>query len=301
MKWILAMSVLLCATASLAARPKKKPVAATPAPVVAPTPTAATPTAPVKLQLKAQPVAAETRCSNCHVESGWDNVKFAHDRTGFPLRGKHRHVACASCHPTNFSLGVPDQCAGCHRDVHAQEFGQECAGCHDEESWRSRFNADAHRNTNFPLNGRHAFIPCTECHRQVRDRNFSRAAVDCQTCHLADYNRTTMASSINHVTAGFSTACQTCHLPWRWAPARFPAHDNCFRTSSGVHAGLRCLQCHTTISTVVVTGACMTNNAACTTCHQHDCARTDARHVNVPGYQCKDRKCYECHRFAIPK
>ena len=37
---------------------------------------------------------------------------------------------------------------------------------------------------------------------------------------------------------------------------------------------------------------------ACTGCHEHSCARTDEEHGEVAGYQCKDRKCYECHRFA---
>jgi hypothetical protein len=45
-----------------------------------------------------------------------------------------------------------------------------------------------------------------------------------------------------------------------------------------------------------VTSACSTNNASCTRCHA--CPPMQERHVNVRGFQCKDRKCYECHQFV---
>ena len=80
-------------------------------------------------------------CAACHVESGWAEVKFAHERTGFPLRDAHAKVACRSCHPSyskpsDFRARVADSCGGCHRDRHRGELGQRCEGCHDERSWR---------------------------------------------------------------------------------------------------------------------------------------------------------------------
>ncbi|HWE26326.1 MAG TPA: cytochrome C, partial [Myxococcales bacterium] len=156
----------------------------------------------------------DTRCSACHSTGDWKSVTFDHDRTGFPLRGRHSSTTCSSCHvSSDLNETIPTTCSGCHKDVHRGEFGTRCASCHDEESWKSRFNADAHRRTNFPLNGRHALIPCEECHLNQRDREFTRATVDCLTCHAQDYLRAATIS-IDHVAAGFGTTCQNCHNPW---------------------------------------------------------------------------------------
>ncbi len=258
---------------------------------------------PAKVDLRARPKAPSppaategTACVACHATSAWSDVRFPHDRTGFVLKDAHQSLSCKQCHPRNFKDRVPDQCAGCHHDVHAMEFGRRCEGCHDERTWKTSFTVDAHRSTNFPLLGRHALIPCSECHPQARERSFSRAAMTCVQCHQADYSRTAMAS-IDHTTAGFSTNCRQCHSTIRWTPASLPQHDECFRISSGPHGGIRCASCHSSVPRVSSTWSCLSGTAACTSCHEHPCSRTDRRHTGVPGYQCKDRKCYECHRF----
>jgi hypothetical protein len=238
-----------------------------------------------------------TRCAACHSTDSWMRVTFGHDRTGFPLAGRHAAAACSSCHASiDFQTALPTSCSGCHRDAHAGEFGTRCASCHDPESWRSRFDADAHRRTNFPLTGRHALIPCEECHLDQRDRSFTRATVECVTCHQADYLRAAVIS-IDHVAAGFGTRCRDCHNPWSFRAARFPAHDACFRLVPGPHAGIECLDCHTSLTGLLPTGACATNTAACTRCHT--CPTAQRQHQQVSGFQCKDRKCYECHQFTV--
>jgi hypothetical protein len=289
-------AVMVMASARAGKRPRRAPPATTTTTTPSTTAAVATPAPDLALKAPHALPGGETRCILCHSVNGWDDVRFAHDRTGFPLKGLHKKTSCKSCHPSGFAKAVPDRCSGCHRDPHAEEFGLRCEGCHDEESWRTRFTADAHRRGNFPLSGRHALIPCTECHPNVRDRSFARAAVECSSCHLPDYQRTVM-TSIDHMAANFPLTCQQCHNSWRWSPAAFGDHDKCFSITRGPHAGIRCLSCHTTITSVAVTGACMTNTAACTGCHEHECARSDARHQGVMGYQCKDRKCYECHHF----
>ena len=243
--------------------------------------------------------AGAVRCDLCHRVASWDEISFPHERTGFPLNGAHHRVTCKACHSTGFRQHVSPQCAGCHKDVHAAEFGKRCEGCHDEENWRTTFNVDAHRATNFPLAGRHALIPCTECHPNARDRGFSRAATQCTSCHQADYDRAATLS-VDHARAGFSTECRACHNSFRWKPARYPSHDRCFRISSGPHAGIRCEGCHISIPSPQTLSSCMSNNAACTSCHTHDKARTDGIHAQrgVPGYSYQDRKCYECHTGA---
>ena len=140
--------------------------------------------APPRVGLPGKPAAATagagahattTRCAACHRVEGWEKVRFNHDPTGFPLRGAHTAVVCGQCHGKRFDTPVADTCGGCHRDRHGGEFGLHCEGCHDENSWRPLFQADAHRRTNFPLVGKHALIPCQECHGNLRDRSFARA------------------------------------------------------------------------------------------------------------------------------
>lgn len=240
----------------------------------------------------------KTRCELCHTPSGWHEAHFPHDRTGFPLVGAHGSVGCKSCHTQGFESPPPRQCSGCHRDAHAGEFGQRCEGCHEPTNWAARFDADAHRRTNFPLVGRHAVLPCQECHVDQRGPVFNRKTVACIGCHQRDYDRTRLVS-IDHAALGFSTDCRQCHGPWRFQGARFPGHDACFQLSRGEHVGLSCQSCHSSLAGLSATGACATRTAACSNCHEHSCARTDSEHQSVPGYQCKDVKCYECHRFSV--
>jgi hypothetical protein len=252
----------------------------------------------IVLALPAATARADENCAACHSTAGWQGARFAHERTGFVLKGAHERVRCASCHQAGLDRPVPKVCAGCHRDAHGGELGARCEGCHEETGWRpAKFGADAHRKTRFPLTGRHALIPCQECHPDVRDRSFARAIVECVACHRQDYDRTA-SLSVDHRAAGFSTDCRQCHDPFRFSPARYAAHDVCFQLRGGPHGGIRCLSCHTSLAGVVADGTCSTNNAACSSCHTHACSRTDRQHEGVPGYQCRDRKCYECHRFS---
>jgi hypothetical protein len=40
----------------------------------------------------------------------------------------------------------------------------------------------------------------------------------------------------------------------------------------------------------------MTNTADCMRCHA--CAHETQTHARVAGFQCSNRKCYECHTFT---
>lgn len=242
--------------------------------------------------------AGDTRCDACHTASGWTPVAFDHSRTGFPLEGRHLLADCRSCHTSiDFRKPVPASCASCHRDVHTGEFGTRCGSCHDARDWTSRFGPEAHRRTAFPLVGRHAAIPCEECHLNQRDRRFTRSALDCIACHQSDYARTA-GSALDHARAGFGTDCKSCHFPVRFKGARFEAHEACFQISRGPHAGIGCLDCHTSLTSFAASGTCATNTADCMRCHA--CSRVTPQHSGVAGFQCKDRKCYECHRFTTP-
>ncbi len=313
--WTLGL-LLVALTAHAAAPAKKKPAPPPPPPADAPMatprpPPAEAPTPPPSLPrpsllpagMKAAASGDTTQCAACHGVSGWLDVKFDHSKTGFPLTGAHSTVGCKDCHPKNFETSVPLTCAGCHRDVHAGDLGQRCETCHDTERWATQFGAEAHHRTGFPLVGGHAFIPCTECHGETRDRKFGRPVVSCLACHETDRLRTT-GTAIDHFALGFPDDCRGCHGAWAFKPASFPEHDRCFFISGGPHAAVSCQGCHATLTVSNVSGTCNTGTAQCISCHEHTCmgpggpTETDKQHAAVSGYQCKDRKCYECHQFG---
>ena len=58
-------------------------------------------------------------CATCHTADAWTGVAFAHDRTGFPLKGAHKEVACRACHTKGTDglaryAGIPKVCSACH-------------------------------------------------------------------------------------------------------------------------------------------------------------------------------------------
>jgi hypothetical protein len=238
-----------------------------------------------------------TECAACHKTSAWEHVTFAHDKTGFPLKGAHAKLPCGECHTRGLEQPLTQACATCHKDPHAGTLGTFCESCHEQETFRSAFSADAHRKSNFPLIGKHAVIPCEQCHGPQRERIFSRAPARCIDCHRADYEGTA-GTGVDHQAAGFPTECRQCHSVSRFQPALFLAHDRCFLVTGPPHAGIPCKTCHTSVPGTTVSGTCSTGTAACTACHAHPCSTTNEQHKAVPGYQCNDRSCYECHRLS---
>ncbi|MDX2159069.1 MAG: hypothetical protein SFW09_21400 [Hyphomicrobiaceae bacterium] len=60
---------------------------------------------------------------------------FDHDKTNFPLTGKHKRVACESCHKTTLK-DTSRRCIDCHRkdDVHRGR-RPNCESCHVTTNW----------------------------------------------------------------------------------------------------------------------------------------------------------------------
>lgn len=242
----------------------------------------------------------DTDCAACHTAAGWKEVRFAHDRTGFPLEGRHQQAACRGCHATGtFADPVPRACGACHRDVHAGRLGPRCGNCHAPTAWSTpSFGPEDHRRTAFPLAGRHALVPCESCHGDRRDRGFARPTPRCLGCHEADWLRAGAGGAgIDHAQAGFPDDCGACHGAWRFSPASFPAHQACFDIRSGHHAGIRCRDCHTSLPAVDYGQpfGCASDTANCLRCH----GGVAGEHEGVAGFQLVNRKCYECHRFSV--
>ena len=61
--------------------------------------------------------------------------RFDHNKTNFPLTGKHTKVACEDCHSKTLE-NTPKECIACHKkdDVHRGR-RPDCADCHTPNNW----------------------------------------------------------------------------------------------------------------------------------------------------------------------
>lgn len=158
-------------------------------------------------------------CAACHDATAFrpSTVDVAmHARFSFALDGAHRAVPCVECHeemkgrpasstlilapkgvtPLLFDRHRATTCRSCHAadNPHGNQFaslpgGGACASCHDVNSFTpaSKFNHD--RDTSFPLQGAHAKVPCTSCHK----------------------TETVVKGQRRVVYKGLSTRCASCH------------------------------------------------------------------------------------------
>ncbi|HVO90717.1 MAG TPA: cytochrome C [Casimicrobiaceae bacterium] len=209
------------------------------------------------------------RCDACHVDRGWREVTFSHDRdTRYPLRGQHRSVKCDGCHSgPPASVKAPTVCVECHRkdDKHNTTLGADCASCHVERGWReTRIDHDA---TAFPLRDKHRDVECKECHRDAS--SFKGIGTACIACHRKDDTHKER----------FGERCASCHVDRGWREVTF-AHDRDTRYAlTGRHASVKCVSCHTGF---------VYRDKLATTCVS--CHRADDKHKGELGERCE-----QCH------
>ena len=198
-------------------------------------------------------------CLLCHNEINWQSATFNHDNTAFPLRGAHIGIDCIRCHSNGY-VGIPTTCVSCHlanynstaNPNHIQaKFSTDCQTCHNVTAWSpSTFNHNT--ATAFPLTGSHVGVACVSCHQN----GYAAIPTTCVSCHLANYNATT---NPNHVTAKFSTDCQTCHNVIAWVPSTFNHNTATAFPLTGSHVGVACVSCHTNGYAAIPT--------TCVSCH----------------------------------
>ncbi|WNO11450.1 cytochrome c3 family protein [Teredinibacter sp. KSP-S5-2] len=82
-------------------------------------------------------------CSLCHTPNAWNPWQFNHNtQTEFILDGKHKDVACESCHkPNSQPKDTSKICGTCHQsqDIHGGEFGAQCDRCHSTSGFYELF------------------------------------------------------------------------------------------------------------------------------------------------------------------
>ncbi|MDP9043433.1 MAG: cytochrome c family protein [Pseudomonadota bacterium] len=191
-------------------------------------------------------------CAHCHTERDWtEPVKFNHDKTAFPLLGKHASVKCASCHLNAMFKEAPKACIGCHRkdDRHKGSLGESCADCHNERDWKK--TSFDHAKTRFALLGAHRQAECGACHKST---DYKATPRDCFACHQRDDKHEGQEGR----------ACERCHdeRP-TWKPAPRFDHGLARFALLGKHEQVQCKDCHA--------GALFKNaKSDCVACHAKD-------------------------------
>jgi hypothetical protein len=187
-------------------------------------------------------------CVGCHTVAGFKPSTFditSHAQTRYPLAGKHSLVACDKCHAakdesTNY-YPPSGTCVNCHRDAHVGQFKErfldKCESCHRVEGFApSTFTLARHREARFTLAGAHAAVPCSDCHRQNRERDphqYQFADMSCTGCHADPHDLSVQRKG-----------CESCHTERSWKTVRSFDHATTRFPLLGLHRSVPCVECH---------------------------------------------------------
>jgi hypothetical protein len=191
-------------------------------------------------------------CASCHSTSSWKGAVtagFDHNRTGYPLIGRHASVTCEKCHVPGRPLRLKhDRCTDCHADAHAGQLarradGGRCEACHDVHGFRpARFGIEDHAKTAYPLVGAHLAVACDACHRPAASARpgatllLHFASTRCADCHKNPHR----GEAARLVAKG---GCEACHRVDSWREVTFD-HGQTRYPLAGRHARVACVACH---------------------------------------------------------
>jgi hypothetical protein len=204
-----------------------------------------------------------TACDKCHVATSWKTINkssFDHDKTKYPLRGRHVEVACDKCHDFSATKVASNprfaSCTDCHKDDHAGTAtlaGRlvDCAACHAVDGWQpSTYTVAQHRLAKYLLEGRHELVKCEACHVKrppgVPVTQLGSAGVwmrpvatRCRDCHPDDHG----GQLARRPDRG---ECSACHTVKGWKPSTYTVatHATLRLRLEGRHAAIECRACH---------------------------------------------------------
>lgn len=241
------------------------------------------------------------KCGDCHVERDWKEARFDHDRSRFPLRGKHHDIECKTCHKTQVFRGTPMSCFACHQkdDKHKGSLGEKCGDCHGERDWKeNRFD---HGKTRFALLGKHRDVRCDDCHKE---RKYKNTPVACLACHKKD--------DVHKGQLG--EKCEQCHSAQDWTRTTFNHGRTRFPLLGG-HMLVECKKCHTTAQYKDAKTECLACHekedvhkrrlgVQCETCHNaRSWALWDYNHNTRTRFRLegghRGLDCYSCHKKPV--
>ena len=190
-------------------------------------------------------------CKSCHNQESFRVSKnlenFDHEKTNFPLVGRHQSVDCKSCHKGKMTDPVAhENCIDCHTDFHRGEFStnlnyKDCKACHNEQGFRpSNYTLEQHMTSVFPLKGSHLAVSCDACHKKNNASNwsFKNIGKQCQDCHT-DIHKTFLDEKFY-----LGSSCANCHKEEAWSEISFD-HDvqTKFKLELS-HKKIDCRACH---------------------------------------------------------
>lgn len=172
-------------------------------------------------------------CEKCHSVKAWKTNRFDHDKTKFPLHGKHKEATCNSCHPNERYKNLARECVACHRinDVHAGRYSEKCGKCHNEKKWKDVI-FDHDKDTKYKLNGVHRTIRCDTCH--TGKLYGVKLGTGCFDCHKHDDK---------HV-GRYGRKCEDCHATRDWQHTVFNHDKDTKFALKGAHKDVTCQDCH---------------------------------------------------------
>ncbi len=209
-------------------------------------------------------------CQRCHDETTWKPApRFDHQKSDYPLLGKHKVVACAKCHPNeiddrfvatafpkpraaSFMQMKPIEfksCESCHADPHKGTLGPACSSCHVEDGWKiikvdKGRDTSFHDKTKFPLRGGHVGVACKSCHgpfpgQPARFKGLAFGA--CSDCHEDAH-----LGQLRPKPPAKVVACEGCHSVNAFVPARYELeqHQSTKFALDGGHMTTPCRGCH---------------------------------------------------------
>ena len=189
-------------------------------------------------------------CKSCHTVNGFSIINqqnFDHNKTKYPLIGKHQTVKCNDCHKgENKKKPLYAKCVDCHTDFHKGEFTingiiKDCNSCHSEKGFNtSSFSLEEHNKGKFQLTGSHLAVPCKNCHQQEKDWHFKNIGTDCIKCHK-NVHGTELAQKYLP-----ENKCTSCHQTENWSTITFD-HNSTEFVLLGKHKSVTCAKCHYTI------------------------------------------------------
>jgi hypothetical protein len=194
-----------------------------------------------------------TTCNRCHTDHRGseatltilDMERFPHfDTASFALSAHAYHTdgspfICEDCHGIEIAIFDQATCTECHQTLdgvyterHLILFGDDCLACHDgRESLGADFD---HNMAVFVLSGKHADLPCEQCHLNARTlSDLKSTAQNCFACHAEDDDHKNQLGE----------DCAACHNPSDWAQVDFD-HDQSAFPLLGEHATVACQSCH---------------------------------------------------------
>ena len=211
------------------------------------------------------------KCADCHTEVNWKETKIDHDKTRFPLTGKHVDTKCADCHKNDRYKETPRTCVACHRKDddgkrgHKGQFGEKCESCHGTKAWKpSTFNHDT--ETRYALRGKHRTTGCADCHTGHLFKD--KVSSDCYACHKKDDKHK----------ESLGRDCGSCHSERGWKEQIKFDHDKTSFPLLGEHAKIECKACHKSAVYKEAPKECI------------GCHRKDDKHERTLGDKCGD-----CH------